>query len=78
MDINVSELKEKFEKDVFEHLNKENFFNIIKFLQKEDCDFIEDIITNYLDLFTIDYETFVNQYHRLNANYHGQFLKKAS
>lgn len=74
----INEIKEKFENSVFEHLDKNNFNKIITFLIKEKCDYIEDIICDYLDLFNIEYEEFVKKYNELNKEYNGSFLKEAS
>lgn len=76
--IEVDKIKEKFEKSVFDNLNKENVNKIINLLVKEKCDYIEDIIYNYLDLFNIEYEDFFNKYKVLNKKYNGEFLKRAS
>ena len=74
-DINL--IKEKYEKFVISNLNKENFNNIILFLFKENCNFIEDIISDYLDLFNIPYEEFVKKYNILNKKYDFEFLERA-
>ena len=51
---NIEEIKKKYAKSVIKNLNKENFYKIINFLESSNCDFIEDIISDYLDLFNID------------------------
>lgn len=76
--ININEIKEKFENSVFENLDKDNFYKIISFLLKENCDYIDDIVSDYLDLFNIQYEEFIKKYDILNDKYKGEFLKKAS
>ena len=76
--ININEIKDKFEESVIENLDKQNVHKIISFLIKQKCDFIEDIISDYLDLFDFEYEEFVRKYTELNAKYDGEFLKKAS
>ena len=76
--IDINEIKEKFEEDVFKNLNKENAQEILKFLINEKCDFIEDIISDYLDLFNFEYQEFVNKYNKLNDKYNGTFLEQAS
>ena len=76
--IDIKDIKEKFEKSVILNLDKENANKILKFLIDEKCDYIEDIMTDYLDLFNFDYEDFVNKYNKLNNKYDGKFLEKAS
>ena len=76
--IDIKNIKEKFEKSVFYNLDKENFYKIIDFLLKEKCDYIDDIISDYLDLFNIQYEEFIRKYNILNDKYNGEFLQRAS
>jgi len=76
--INIEELKDKFEPEVFQNLDKENVYKILDFLYKECCDFIDDLIENYLDLFNFEYEDFVIKYNLLNDKYNGEFLSLAS
>ena len=74
----INIIKEKYEKSVFENLDRENVNKIIAFLIKEKCDYIEDIIDDYLDLFNFQYEEFVEKYNKLNKELDGKFLEKAS
>ena len=74
----INKIREKFENSVFKNLDKENISKIIAFLLKEKCDYIEDIITDYLDLFNFQYEEFVEKYNKLNEEFYGKFLEKAS
>ena len=74
----IEKLKEKFEEEVFENLDRENFNKIVEFLISEKCDYIEDIVCDYLDLFNIQYEEFVEKYNKLNNKYEGKFLSQAS
>lgn len=76
--INIKNIKEKFENHVFQNLDKENVYKIIEFLSREKCDYIEDIVSDYLDLFNIQYEEFIRKYNILNDKYNGDFLEKAS
>ena len=72
----MKEIKDKFEEGVIKNIDKQNAHKILAFLVNEKCDFIEDIISDYLDLFTFDYEEFVNKYTKLNEKYNGEFLKE--
>lgn len=75
---NVEEIKKKYAKSVIENLSRENFYKIINFLESNNCDFIEDIVSDYLDLFNIDYAEFVKKYNKLNEKYSNTFLQRAS
>ena len=59
---NIEEIKKKYAKSVIKNLNRENFYKIINFLESNNCDFIEDIVSDYLDLFNIEYVEFVKKY----------------
>lgn len=74
----IDEIKEKYSESVIKNLNKENFYKIFNFLRKEKCDFIEDIVSDYLDLFNFDYDEFVKKYKKLNEKYNKQFLNRVS
>ena len=75
---NIEEIKKKYAKSVIKNLNRENFYKIINFLESNNCDFIEDIVSDYLDLFNIEYVEFVKKYNKLNEKYSNNFLQKAS
>ena len=76
--IGIDEIKEKYEKNIIDKLDKENARKIFNFLMEKKCDFLEDIASDYFDLFVFDYEYFVNKFEYLNKKYNGEFLKKAS
>ena len=75
---NIEEIKKKYAKSVIKNLNREKFYKIINFLESNNCDFIEDIVSDYLDLFNIEYVEFVKKYNKLNEKYSNNFLQKAS
>lgn len=74
----IEEIKKKYAKSVIKNLNRENFYKIINFLESNNCDFIEDIVSDYLDLFNIEYVEFIKRYNKLNEKYSNNFLQKAS
>lgn len=76
--INVDDILSKYEDDVIKNINKENMLKIICFLEKENCDFIDEIIENYLDLFTFNYDEFTYKYNKLNNKYNNNYLKEIS
>ena len=64
----------KYSNSVLKNLNKDNINNIIFFLKKENCNYIEDLLEDYLDLFIIDYQEFVEKYNELNKKYDNNYL----
>ena len=73
----MDSILEKFDSNLISKIDKENADKIILFLFNEKCEYIEDIITDYIDIFTIDYDTFVKKFDKLNQKHNGYFLKKA-
>lgn len=73
----MSDVMEKYSQSVISNLSNENILKIGNFLEKENCDFIEDIVEDYLDIFTIEYEVFVKKYNELNKQY-DNLLKEIS
>lgn len=67
--INYEELINKFEPHVIKNIDIENLNKIVRFLMIEKFDYIDEIVENYLDLFLIDYEEFVNKYQLLKIKY---------
>ena len=76
--IDVNEIKNKFEKSVIDNLDRQNTHKILNFLINQKCEFIEDIVSDYLDLFNFEYEDFASKFNELNTKYNGKFLEKAS
>ena len=74
----MNEILDKYSDSVLRNLNKENINKIIEFLKKEKCDYIEDLLEDYLDIFTIDYDIFVKKYNKLNNKYDGKYLNLVS
>ncbi len=74
----MNDILEKYSIDIITSIDKQNMIDIIRFLQKENCDFIEDLIEDYLDIFTVPYQEFLSKYQRLNEKYNNNYLKLAS
>lgn len=73
----IEELFEKYNDSVIKNIDAKNLKSIINFLYEKKCDYISDIIEDYLDLFTIDYEEFVNIFNKLDVKYEGRFIELA-
>ena len=74
----MNEALDKYESFVSENLDKDNMYKIIKFLIKEKCDYIEDILNDYLDLFLFPYEEFIDKYNKINLKLDGKLIEMAS
>ena len=74
----MDEVLEKYSNTTLNNLDIENIKKIIQFLKDNNCDYIDDIIEDYLDIFIIDYDLFVNKFNKLNQKYNNNFLNMAS
>lgn len=74
----MQEIIGKYSVNVFKNINKDNLSKILIFLEKNNCDYIEDILTDYLDIFMIEYEVFIEKYNIINKKYNNCFIKLAS
>lgn len=74
----MNEILEKYSNSIVENFNEENFNRIITFLTNEGCNYIEDLLEDYLDIFIIDYDEFVRKYNILNNKYNNRYLELIS
>ena len=74
----MMDIVEKYSNSTIKNINKDNMLKIINFLIVENCNFIEDIIEDYLDLFTIEYNEFISKYNKLNKEYNFNLLVEIS
>ena len=72
----INEILNKYENNVIKNINKENFVKIITFLKQKRCDFIDEIIEDYLDLFSFEYDEFVYKYNELEKKYGNNLLNE--
>ena len=74
----MEEIIEKYSDSVIRNFDKKNMAKIILLLEDYHCNFIDDIIEDYLDLFNIPYEEFKDKLSKLNKKYNNRFLELAS
>lgn len=74
MEIDLS----KYESSIYKNLDKNNIIKIIDFLKKNNCAYIDELLEDYLDIFTFEYEDFVNKYNTLNKKYNNNLIKEIS
>ena len=73
----MDEIFEKFNNSVINNLDTENIKKIMQFLIDHNCEYLEDIVEDYLDLFTIEYDEFVKRFNKLNQKYNNKYLELA-
>lgn len=67
---------DKYEKEVYKNLDKNNMDRIITFLKSNKCDYIEDLVEDYLDIFTFDYDNFIRIFNILNKKYNNNLINE--
>ena len=72
IDIDIS----KYEKNVINNLNKENMMKIISYLLSNNCDYIEELLEDYLDIFSFEYSEFVSKFNILNKKYNYNLINE--
>ena len=63
---------------MLDNLDNDNVLKIINFLGDNYCSCIDDLLIDYLDLFTIPYDEFVDKFNKLNFKYNNEFLELAA
>ena len=66
----------KYEESVIKNLDKDNVDKIISFLSSNGCDYIEELLENYLDIFAFEYNEFVIRFNKLNDKYNHNLINK--
>lgn len=74
--IDYQDIYNKFEENILGKINFDNMNKILTFLSNNNVKYLEDIVNNYIDIFIIDYEEFVNKYNELNIEYNNELYKK--
>lgn len=66
----------KYEKSVINNLDRDIAKKIVSFLISENCDYIEQLLEDYLDIFVFEYEDFVKKYNELNKKYNNNLINE--
>ena len=66
----------KYEESVSKNLDKDNVDKILSFLSLNGCDYIEELLENYLDIFAFEYNEFVIRFNKLNDKYNHNLINE--
>ena len=66
----------KYEESVIKNLDKDNVDKILSFLSLNGCDYIEELLENYLDIFVFEYNEFVIRFNKLNDKYNHNLINE--
>ena len=67
---------DKYESSIINNINKDNLNKIVSFLISKGCNYIEELLEDYLDIFTFEYSEFLNKYEKLNKKYNGRLIEE--
>lgn len=67
---------EKYDTEIYNNIDIENLGKIVKFMLENNCDYIDSLIDEYLDIFTFDYDDFIRKYNTINKKYNGNLIEK--
>ena len=70
MDVDLN----KYENSLLKGLDKENINKIATFLLSKNCDFLDELFEDYLDIFSIDYDLFVSKFNKLDELYNHHLI----
>lgn len=66
----------KYEDSIIKNLEEENMNKIISYLLENNSNYIDELLENYLDIFTIDYDVFIDKYKELNEKYNYNLINE--
>ena len=69
---------DKYDSELFHNIDIENLGKIVKFLLEKNCNYIDELLDEYLDILTFDYEDFVKKFDKINQKYDGKLIEKIS
>ncbi len=69
----INNIIETFDSKLLSELNPDNIIKIINYLKLNSIDYIEDILSVYIDLFILDSNDFIRRFEILKAKYGKNF-----
>ena len=66
----------KYEESVVKNLDKDNVDKILSFLSSNGCDYVEELLEDYLDIFTFEYDEFVIKFNKLDDEYNHNLINE--
>ena len=65
----IDDIYEIYNEDFLSELDNDNVKRIVEYLKDNGVYYYSDIITNYLDLFILDYKEFINRFEKLKLEH---------
>ena len=67
---------DKYENSIIKDIDKTNLVKIIDFLSSKNCDYIKELLEDYLDIFTFEYEEFILKFNKLDDKYNHNLINE--
>ena len=66
----------KYEDSVIKNIDKENISKIVSFLSSNGCDYVEELLEDYLDIFTFEYDEFIIRFKKIDDKYNHNLINE--
>lgn len=76
--MNFEDIINKYDTSILKNLDSLNVKKIIKYLEKNNFDYIDELLNNYMDIFTFEYNDFVSKMEKLKKEYGNNINDKIS
>ena len=74
----MEEILDKYSIDCLKRYDRQIVIENLKILKDNNCDYLDDILEDYLDILLIDNSDFKKKFEIINKKYNGEFLMKAN
>ena len=74
-EIDIKILKENFDDDIIKQLDYENVSKIYNYLSTSGIYYAKDIFISQVDLFLLDYDTFVEKFEKLKQKIGDKYIE---
>ncbi len=75
-EIDMKILKENFDEEMINQMDKNNIDEILEYLNKNDVDYAKDLLISSLDLFLLPAKDFIKQFEKLKKELGEDFAEK--
>lgn len=71
----IKNIVDTFDEDIIKKVDIDNLFKIYKYLIDNGIYFARDLIVDYLDIFTLDYDEFVIKFEKLKNKLGSNYIE---
>ena len=71
----IKNIVDTFDEEIIKKVDIDNLFKIYKYLIDNGIYFARDLIVDYLDIFTLDYDEFVTRFEKLKSELGSNYVE---